>query len=232
MPVVRRMKSQATHIVNESFKVETEDNEDHTFSGVMFTVKCMDALPLKYIVVDSVWVRGGLGPLTVWSMPGDHFAPGENCHKRKDLWTQVYDDSHDASETLVELRLTEKVRIQRGEKHSFYVHSRARTTRGLCTTTASAAASGVPTSASRYSRDERISPTSPFSTRTHGDIGRHRGGGGIIENSSAGSDMVYATCVGRKPTMYISPPIFAPRLHLWRSSVETNRRASAPFPER
>ena len=32
----------------------------------MFPVKCKDILPIDHVVINSVAVRGGLGPLTVW----------------------------------------------------------------------------------------------------------------------------------------------------------------------
>ena len=35
-------------------------------SGIMFPVKCKDILPVDHVVINSVAVRGALGPLTVW----------------------------------------------------------------------------------------------------------------------------------------------------------------------
>jgi hypothetical protein len=35
-------------------------------SGIMFPVKCKDLLPIDHLVINSVSVRGRLGPLTVW----------------------------------------------------------------------------------------------------------------------------------------------------------------------
>jgi len=49
------------YCANPSFKVEvdTADHEDHTFSGVMFTIEAKSDLPVDFIQVNSVSVRGG-----------------------------------------------------------------------------------------------------------------------------------------------------------------------------
>ncbi|KAG7364458.1 hypothetical protein IV203_037660 [Nitzschia inconspicua] len=56
----------ATYTVHENVTVDTQDNEDHTFCGIMFPVKCKELLPIDHLVIKSVSVRGRLGPLTVW----------------------------------------------------------------------------------------------------------------------------------------------------------------------
>ena len=40
-------------------EVDTPDNEDHTFNGVMFTVECKTDLPVDFIQITSLAVRGG-----------------------------------------------------------------------------------------------------------------------------------------------------------------------------
>lgn len=44
----------------QNVTAETDQHEDHTFSGIMFDIKT-NKLPLEYIEVSSVWVRGDLG---------------------------------------------------------------------------------------------------------------------------------------------------------------------------
>ena len=39
--------------------------QDHTFSGIMFDVVCKGQLPVKFIEIQSCWVRGALGPMQV-----------------------------------------------------------------------------------------------------------------------------------------------------------------------
>ncbi|OEU05991.1 hypothetical protein FRACYDRAFT_257077 [Fragilariopsis cylindrus CCMP1102] len=56
----------ATYETHENVTIDTQDNEDHTFCGIMFPIKCKDLLPIDHLVIKSVSVRGRLGPLTVW----------------------------------------------------------------------------------------------------------------------------------------------------------------------
>ena len=56
-------------LVHESFTVDTRDHEDHTFCGIMFKVECETDLPCRYLEIQSVHVRGDLGPMTVWVTP-------------------------------------------------------------------------------------------------------------------------------------------------------------------
>ena len=60
------LKKQADYLVHDSYTVETEDHEDHTFNGVMFDVQILDKRPVQALVVDSIHVRGGLGQMSVW----------------------------------------------------------------------------------------------------------------------------------------------------------------------
>lgn len=43
-----------------------QDNEDHTFCGIAFPIQAKRVLPVKHIIINSISVRGKLGPLTVW----------------------------------------------------------------------------------------------------------------------------------------------------------------------
>ena len=52
------LKDSPTHL---SFKLQ--DVQDHTFNGIMFDVKAADYKPLEFLLVESVWVRGALGPV-------------------------------------------------------------------------------------------------------------------------------------------------------------------------
>jgi len=46
------------------------DLRDHPFCGIMFSVRCRAEVSLEYLEVSSVWVRGHLGPTTVWATAG------------------------------------------------------------------------------------------------------------------------------------------------------------------
>lgn len=58
--------TEANYVMHEKVTVDTTDREDHTFSGIMFPIKCKDILPVSQIVINSIAVRGRLGPITVW----------------------------------------------------------------------------------------------------------------------------------------------------------------------
>ena len=49
----------ATYTVSESYEVDTPDHEDHSFCGIMFKLECKDDLPVDFIEVTSLSVRGG-----------------------------------------------------------------------------------------------------------------------------------------------------------------------------
>ena len=51
--------------VHESLQHDTIDQEDHSFSGIMFDISANSALPVDLLQLESVWVRGALGPMSV-----------------------------------------------------------------------------------------------------------------------------------------------------------------------
>ena len=110
----------ASYDVHESFVVDTQDHEDHTFCGVMFDVQCKDVLPLECVLVESLWVRGRLGPLTVWTTEGTF----RGRHEEPDRWKRVYAGEHGPSfAQLVELKLAEPIVLRPGGGAGVYVHS-------------------------------------------------------------------------------------------------------------
>ena len=107
-------------LVHESFTVDTRDHEDHSFCGVMFNVECSTQLPAEYIEVQSLSVRGQLGPMTVWYTPDD-FQGKQEC---EDAWEKVYEGTHEPSQnTYTELRLPTPLRLRPGQRCGLYVHS-------------------------------------------------------------------------------------------------------------
>ena len=119
---VLKLDELAAELTHETFEAETKDREDHTFSGIMFDVACQSLPrgPVEYIDVQSVAVRGQLGPVTVWSTEGGFTGK----HESKDEWTLRHEAVHHASpNALVELRLSQPVRLRLGERCGLYVHS-------------------------------------------------------------------------------------------------------------
>ena len=114
------MKKTADYLVQESYQAETQDHEDHTFCGVMFDVQTKKALPLEFIEISSVWVRGGLGPLAVYWTKDTY----KNKSEDKEQWQQVYAATHKPSPyELVELIFTTPIHLQAGDAIGMYVHS-------------------------------------------------------------------------------------------------------------
>ena len=75
----------ASYDVHESFVVDTQDHEDHTFCGVMFDCQCRPnpSGPIDYIEVQSVAVRGKLQSnlahrFALWST-ANRRASSEHC---------------------------------------------------------------------------------------------------------------------------------------------------------
>eukprot|EP00934_Nitzschia_sp_Nitz4_P007006 Nitzschia sp. Nitz4//scaffold31_size150131//91794//93419//NITZ4_002839-RA/size150131-snap-gene-0.90-mRNA-1//-1//CDS//3329547692//6996//frame0 len=115
--------TKATYEVHENVTLSTEG----TF-GIMFPVKCRDFLPLEYLVVKSVSVRGRLGPMTVWvsnKPPGVKSEEGLECvSMRQKDWTKLYEKRHDPSiRKYKELVLDTPIILRPGETKVIYVHS-------------------------------------------------------------------------------------------------------------
>ena len=81
----------ADYMVHESYEVDTRDNEDHTFCGIMFPIYVRPTLPVEFIEIRSVSVRGMLGGMTVWYSLGD-FTQAHQFNTRTDasFWTRIY----------------------------------------------------------------------------------------------------------------------------------------------
>jgi hypothetical protein len=115
-----RLRRVADYSVHESFQAETVDHEDHTFCGIMFDVTVKATLPLDYIEISHVWVRGALGDLTVWFTEDGHAGK----LSRRELWTQVFSGERRPSPSaLCPLELSSKIRVKPGERVGLYVHS-------------------------------------------------------------------------------------------------------------
>lgn len=124
MPAVLQRPKIANHIVHERVTVETADHEDHTFCGVMFDVRCIDSLPIEFLEISSVAVRGSLGPMTVWTTPNGYQGKF-STEESKSSWKLVYEQSHAPSQRqLVPLHLEAPVRLNPGESCGLFVHSK------------------------------------------------------------------------------------------------------------
>ena len=86
----------------------------------MFDVKAESGLPMEYVEVQSVSVRGDLGPLTVWYTPDTI----REKHESPEEWTKLYEATHQPSRNdMVELTFNQPIKLRPGEGVGLYVHS-------------------------------------------------------------------------------------------------------------
>lgn len=122
-PAVLCRPTAANHVVHEHITVDTRDHEDHTFCGVMFDVEARDECPVAFLDISALWIRGKLGPITVWSLEG---GLGNREASNSAGWQLIYENTHTASESeLVPLALGDRrVRLEPKKKVGLYVHSK------------------------------------------------------------------------------------------------------------
>ena len=122
------LKKQADYLVHDSYTVETEDHEDHTFNGVMFDVEVKFDRPVSCVIVDSVFVRGGLGEMSVWYAKGGFGGKEEDM----DAWAPCYSRKHKPSwRDFDRLELDYPMVFEPGEVYGIYVHSASPGDEGL-----------------------------------------------------------------------------------------------------
>ena len=130
-----------------AFTSETEDREDHSFSGVFFSIGCDSLLPVSRVEVTSLSVRGPVGRVRVYvktpvKRRSDADATREpnvteeyGRYARGDplveglfdetAWGEpTHDETHESSlGVMVELKLNAQIVLERGEMVEVYVHS-------------------------------------------------------------------------------------------------------------
>lgn len=125
IPSILQRPKLANHLIHESFTVDTRDHEDHTFCGVMFDIGSVGfdtgRVPVEFLEVDSVSIRGDLGPITVWTTTNSYKGKEHNA----EAWQLVYERTHEPSRREHQrLQLDKPIRIKLGETCGLYVHSK------------------------------------------------------------------------------------------------------------
>lgn len=111
----------ANYIVQSNYNVDTRDYMDHTFSGVMFDVQAKAQVPLEWIELQEVWVRGALGPMSIWMSPGGF----SGKHEKKSEWKCIFEGEKKASmNCLVSLKVNPPLRLSAGQTVGIYIHSK------------------------------------------------------------------------------------------------------------
>jgi hypothetical protein len=115
--------------LNRHFTIATSNNQDHTFNGIMFDIEHQPGnLPLDFLVIHTLSVRGMLGPVTVWTCK-DTFRGKQECPRE---WTNIYRAIHEPSmRTFQELGLKQTIMLKPRESIGVYVHSGLQNDKGI-----------------------------------------------------------------------------------------------------
>jgi hypothetical protein len=116
---------EATYVIHESHDLPTDDHEDHTFCGMMFDVEAKvpagPRIPVDYLEINAVAVRGHLGDLGVYTTPETYLRK----HEDPALWTKCYEGHQAPSQREYRtLPLQTPIVLRAGERCGLYVHSR------------------------------------------------------------------------------------------------------------
>ena len=103
-----RREAAANYFVHDSYEVDTADNEvsffsnfcfflsrhlckiqsttgSYAFCGIMFNVEVLDDLPVDHVQINSIWVRGALGDMSIYTTPEGW----EGKHERGKEWIKL-----------------------------------------------------------------------------------------------------------------------------------------------
>jgi len=153
MPI-RELARASDDLHYSEFTAPTPDREDHSFSGMFFSLGCATALPIDSIEISAISVRGNLGrvrvyaknvhlktfddalpPVDVSERYGHYSANDANVADLMDAeaWGEpAYDEEHRPSyDEPVALKLRTPITLRVGEKVQVYVHTDARSDKGL-----------------------------------------------------------------------------------------------------
>ena len=113
----------AERLATNEVLADTEDQEDHTFCGIMFAMEALDKLPMLFVEIQALSVRGRLGRVSVF-FTEKHF---QDKFENASAWRRVFGPTNlrPSRTEFVELPFTSPVRLAPGMTGSFYVHSEA-----------------------------------------------------------------------------------------------------------
>jgi hypothetical protein len=123
---------------NQNLSFRSNSNGLFNFSGIMFPIKAKKDLPVHQLIINSVAVRGQLGPMTVWVSNRDAgtgaTANGQQEHNQRNQyefplhsrhWTQIFKaDVKPSRREYATLDLSSNpIVLNPGEVRAIYVHS-------------------------------------------------------------------------------------------------------------
>jgi len=117
---------------HENVTVDTAGRREHTFCGVMFPVGIKRNIPIEKVSIQSLSVRGHLGPITVW-VAGikSPFNVSEQVLHYSKTWHLIYQRFHPPSmHRYVALEIPPLI-LHPGESCIFYIHSSHRSDQAI-----------------------------------------------------------------------------------------------------
>lgn len=92
-------------------------------TGIMFNIESQDLLPIQFIEIQSVAVRGNLGPMSVYTCSNDEEKTLSRINP--ELWERRYGPKEvdPSPDDYVELKLDVPIRLAPGQIAGIYIHS-------------------------------------------------------------------------------------------------------------
>lgn len=126
--LVKDLPTVVDRLVPGVFQADTQDNEDHTFSGIMFNIEARKLLPIHFVEIQSVFVRGDLGRMSVYITKSSY----EGKLGSPEQWTRVFGPRDmEPSRDLAELALDTPLRMAPGMRLGIYIHSESEGDRAI-----------------------------------------------------------------------------------------------------
>mmetsp|Transcript_21565 Transcript_21565/g.31899 ORF Transcript_21565/g.31899 Transcript_21565/m.31899 type:complete len:304 (+) Transcript_21565:37-948(+) len=130
---------------HEDVLVNTTGRREHTVCGIMFPVEIKRDVPIEKVTIQSLSVRGQLGPITVWAagikVPQRqennffhyhiHGAEEEQVLMYSRTWHKVYQSFREPSNYRYTSFEISPVTLKPGESCIFYIHSSHRSRQGI-----------------------------------------------------------------------------------------------------
>ena len=118
---LRRISNMADHFVVANARANTDDREDHTYSGIYFDIKARTLVPYHFVEIQSISIRGRLGLLSIYTAEGSYHGKEHNPEK----WRRHFGprDLPDSEHIFREIDLDIPIRMSPGMEIAIYMHS-------------------------------------------------------------------------------------------------------------
>ena len=117
---VSKLQAVSEHLVEKTFVADTSDNEDHTFSGILFYLEAAKKKPYKFVEIQGISVRGRLGLISIYATKPvfiDFAMASPNNYtsylRDRQKWQRCFGPKHisPSPDTLFELQLEVPIRL-------------------------------------------------------------------------------------------------------------------------